>query len=281
MTAPCTKVLLLGGTSETASLAMKIAGLGYRVLVSTATDASLQVGTHPAISRRCGRLGLEQMAVLLDEGDYSALVDATHPYASVVHRTARQACADTGRPYLRYQRQETPVKQDCWLSAESHEEAALLACQLRRPILLTIGSRNLGPYVQEARRQKVPLFARILNHEESICACDDAGLESSSRIFGRGPFSFEDNVALIRRHQIGVVVTKESGQVGGVEEKWRAANNEGCGFVVVKRPEESQVQCYACADELLLGLQKHHKGNMPDDKSLDLTYEKPEVCSEK
>ena len=49
-------ILLIGGTSETAPLASGLAGVGYEVLVSTATDSRLNVGDHPRISRRAGRL---------------------------------------------------------------------------------------------------------------------------------------------------------------------------------------------------------------------------------
>ena len=40
------KVLLLGGTSETAPLATALARAGHNVLVSTATDIALDVGTR-------------------------------------------------------------------------------------------------------------------------------------------------------------------------------------------------------------------------------------------
>lgn len=248
---PFPKVFLLGGTSETAPLSMKIASVGYRVLVSTATDEPLPIGEHPGIGCRFGRLGLAEMKGLLVAEGVSALVDATHPYASEVHQTARHACNETGLPYLRFQRPDSQVQEVGWLFADNHQEAALLACDTGRPILLTTGSRNLRPYVQEASRNQIPLYARILKHDESINASNDAGLEESQRIIGRGPFTYEDNVALIRRYRIGVVVSKESGRAGGIDEKWRAARDEGCTFVVVKRPLVEQGNSFGCMDDLV------------------------------
>lgn len=245
------RILLLGGTSETAPLATKLAFAGFQVLVSTATDEPLQIGEHLAIKRRCGRLNLAEMARLMVEQRIPVLIDATHPYASVVHEVARKACEKAGCAYLRYQRQETQVQDDSWCYTDSHEEAAALACESGQPILLTIGSRHLLPYVEQARQRQVQLYARVLNRPESVGACESAKLEESRRILGRGPFSYEDNVKLIRQHEIGVVVTKESGKVGGVEEKWRAAEHEGCQFVVVRRPVESPEQSYSTMSELL------------------------------
>jgi precorrin-6A/cobalt-precorrin-6A reductase len=254
------KVLLLGGTSETAPLALKLANTGYRVLVSTATDEVLRIGEHVNISRRSGRLGMKAMAALLADDNFSALVDATHPYANEVHQIARHASEQVGLPYLRFQRQETQVHKDDWVMAENHEEAALLACDYGLPILLTTGSRNLNSYVQEAGRKGVEVFARVLEHEESIRACNEAGLKKRQRILGRGPFSYEDNLALIRRFRIGVVVSKESGDAGGVMEKWRAAQEENCKFIVVKRPLEMMTSTFNCMNALLSDLSRHEQG---------------------
>ncbi len=263
-------ILLLGGTSETEPMALKLATAGYRVLVSTATDESLQIGEHPEICRRHGRLNLTQMVTLVEEQKIFALVDATHPYASEVHQTARKVAEQTRRLYLRYQRQGMLTSHPNWVVARNHDEAAQIACKSGTPVLLTTGSRHLEPYVAEATRRHVPLFARVLDHPESISACDAAGLKEIGRIFGRGPFSLEQNRAIIRQHQIAVIVTKESGKVGGVEEKWRAAKMEGCLFVVVQRPEETQEQCFDSMDDLVKALQHQSKN-----------IDKPEVFREK
>ncbi len=263
-------VLLLGGTSETAPMAAKLTASGYEVLVSTATDESLQIGDHPSISRRYGRLNYEQMVALVEEQQIIALVDATHPYASEVHQTARWVAKQTGRLYLRYQRQGMFASHPGWVVAKDHYEAAKIACKRGTPVLLTTGSRHLEPYVVEATRSHVQLFARVLDHPESIFACDTAGLKKSGRILGRGPFSIEQNRALIRQHKIAVIVSKDSGKAGGVEEKWRAAEMEGCIFIVVQRPDESQEQCFVIMDDLVTTLHQqsehHYKPEVFRDK---------------
>lgn len=264
------RILLLGGTSETAPLAIKLVDAGYQVLVSTATDEPLQIGERPFIHRRSGRLNHEQMVALVEEQQIMSLVDATHPYASEVQQTARRVAKQTGRSYLRYHRRGVQSKHPDWLIANNHAEAARMACRIGTSVLLTTGSRHLAPYVEEAARRKVPLFARVLDHPESVCACEDAGLNERARIFGRGPFSIEQNRALIRQYEIGVIVTKDSGKAGGVEEKWRAAKREGCLFVVVQRPKETQEQCFESMDGLVTDLQQQSAHN-----------DKPEAFSEK
>ena len=50
-------ILLLGGTSSTAEIALGLAAAGYRVLVSQATDVPLDVGRHAAGREPLGRAG--------------------------------------------------------------------------------------------------------------------------------------------------------------------------------------------------------------------------------
>ncbi len=229
-------ILLFGGTSDTAEIALTLANAAYRVSVSTATDASLDIGEHPAISRRCGRMDLPQMHALLVTEKIRAVVDASHPYASALHSTASTAAKQAGIPYLRYDRPGTAPAAP---STRDHAEAAKLACTAGKPVLLTTGSRHLDFYVHECRKESIPLIVRVLNHPDSLEACRVAGLKPEQIVTGRGPFSLEENRALIRRYKIGVLVTKDSGKAGGVEEKLEAARLEHCQVVVVGRPSEA------------------------------------------
>jgi precorrin-6A/cobalt-precorrin-6A reductase len=126
--------------------------------------------------------------------------------------------------------------------AEDHASAAKMAFGFGRPVLLTTGSRNLAPYADEARATGIPLIVRALPIPESLDACEKAGIRPSSVITGRGPFTLEENLEVIRKHQIGVLVTKDSGKGGGVAQKLEAARISNCEVVVVARPD-SDAEC--------------------------------------
>jgi precorrin-6A/cobalt-precorrin-6A reductase len=100
--------------------------------------------------------------------------------------------------------------------------------------------------------------ARVLPHGESLEACRKAGIPADSVIAGRGPFSVEENREAIRRFSIGVLVTKDSGNAGGVREKLEAARLERCRVVIVRRPAgrsgQSGQQGYADINELVMAL---------------------------
>ncbi|MEI8235172.1 MAG: bifunctional phosphoserine phosphatase/homoserine phosphotransferase ThrH [Verrucomicrobiota bacterium] len=247
-------ILLLGGTSETALFAEALAKAGYRVLVSTATDIELSIGSHPRIEHRRGRLGAEQMAALVCEHGVRAMVDVTHPYAQAVRATAAAVAGELGIPYLGYIRPGCVGQEDGALLAANHEEAAWLAAETGKPMLLTIGSRNVRPYAEAARRCGVPLFARVLDHPDSHQACREAGIPADHVLTGRGPFSVEENRASLQKHQIGVLVTKDSGAAGGVPAKLEAARLEHCAVIVVGRPDPPSAGGFHGVADLLAAL---------------------------
>lgn len=238
-------ILLIGGTSETAPLASGLAEAGYAVLVSMATAAPLAIGDHPRIFRRAGRLDEEGIVVLGKEKGIRAIVDAAHPYAEAAHAAAHNAAKRLGIPCLLFRRpealtpesgrrpedSENPVR-----FAANHAEAAEMAFASGRPVLLTTGSRNLAPYAEAARRTGVPFAVRVLDIPESQAACREAAIPEERIIAGRGPFSVAENLAAIHRFGIGVIVTKESGRVGGIEDKLAAADQSNCRLIVLRRP---------------------------------------------
>jgi precorrin-6A/cobalt-precorrin-6A reductase len=236
-------ILLLGGTSETAPIASSLTKNGFLVLVSTATGTPLDLGTDERISRRSGPLGEENLRRLIAErGDIEAVVDATHPYAGTITRFARAAAASAAVPFFRFSRPGTIEPGGRVHLAEDHSSAAKIAFGFGRPVLLTTGSRNLAPYADESRATGIPLIARALPIPESVEACEKAGIPPSRVITGRGPFTLEENLEVIRKHDIGVLVTKDSGQAGGVAQKLEAARMANCEVVVVARPD-SDAEC--------------------------------------
>ncbi len=80
----------------------------------------------------------------------------------------------------------------------------------------------------------------MLSHPGSIDTCRRAGIPGENIVSGRGPFSVEENLKVINKYGIGVLVTKDSGVAGGVPEKLEAARVAGCRVIIVQRPVESR-----------------------------------------
>jgi precorrin-6A/cobalt-precorrin-6A reductase len=237
-------ILLLGGTSETSALAEGIAGAGFDVLVSTATDIELDVGCHVRISRRSGQLDESLMIELVESRGIKAIVDATHPYAAGASETALQVSRARNIPLFVFLRPASIERDGRIHFARDHEEAARIACSFGKSVLLTIGTRNLTPYAREGKRTGCRIVARVLPTAESETACREAGLDTGSIISEQGPFTLDENRGVIRRHGAGVIVTKDGGEAGGAPEKVEAARLEGAEVVVVERPSINYENCF-------------------------------------
>ncbi len=185
------------------------------------------------------------MARLAAERRVHAIVDASHPYSSDARANAKKVAFDLDIPYFRWMRAPAAKDDDSLFFARTHELAARQACSFGQPVLLTTGSRNITPYALEAARTGVRLVVRVLPHPESIEACRKAGIPDEHIVRGRGPFSLEDNRAVIRTFGIGTLVTKDSGVEGGFPAKIEAAKLEKCRVIVVRRPEEASKQTFS------------------------------------
>ena len=192
---------------------------------------------------------------LVDRRGICAIVDATHPYAVEIRAAAIRVADDKGIPYLCFLR---PAAIDPSMSGveivPDHRAAALAAFGRGRPVLLTTGTRNLGPYVEQARATQLPLVVRVLDHPESLDACLRAGIPRERVLLGRGPFFIEDNRRHLRSFGIGVLVMKDSGVAGGVTEKLQAAQAENCQVVVVARPAIGDHKVVTDVDTLIAAL---------------------------
>ena len=80
---------------------------------------------------------------------------------------------------------------------------------------------------------------RVLPGVESIEICHREQIPGKQIIAMQGPFGTELNEALIRQYDIGVLVTKESGQAGGFPEKIRAAEHTKIPVVMIQNPEQA------------------------------------------
>lgn len=243
-------ILVFGGAAETGEIVTTLMEAGLRVMVSTLTDFPLEAPLPRTVLRRSGPLDAEGIRAIAAMSGIVGIVDVTHPYSVEASGQARRAADASGLPYWRYARPPAIDSDAKVIRCATHEEAAKAACSLGKPVLLTTGSRNLRPYMHEAMRCGMALTVRVLPTDDSVKACLEAGVPQENIITGVGPFSVEDNLAVIRSRSIGALVTKDGGAAGGVREKLEAARVTGCRVVVVTRPRESADRVFTDVGEL-------------------------------
>ncbi|GAA3791244.1 cobalt-precorrin-6A reductase [Streptomyces chiangmaiensis] len=220
-------VLILGGTAEARELAASLVtrpgvrvttSLAGRVSRPGALDGEVRVGTFG---------GAEGLAAWLRAHQVDALVDATHPFAAGITANAARAAAATGVPAVVLRRPGWSAGHgDRWHEAASLDAAAALLPPLGRRVFLTTGRLGLAAFVDLA---DLHFVVRSVEPPEPPVPPD------AEVVLARGPFTVEDETALLVGHHIDVLVTKDSGGAATAA-KLSAARDLGLPVVVVRRP---------------------------------------------
>ncbi|NLD91535.1 MAG: precorrin-6A reductase [Fibrobacter sp.] len=233
------QVLVIGGTSDAIVEITSLLKQGYRVLHSRFSDAiTLETPDSPMLKERFGALDTDGFVELIKKENIDQVVDAAHPFAEQVHVSAEIAACQCNIPYRRILRPDLQGldRYSHIREVSSHDEAAQLCTQLGGTVLATIGSRNIHCYQSSLHKNGQILFARVLDDPQSVNACLQCGIPSDRIIQGRGPFSVADNLNHITLSGARIVVTKDSGEQGGIYQKIEAAQRAGCLIIIIKRP---------------------------------------------
>ncbi len=182
-----------------------------------------------------GRLTPEEMSVLFREEGFDLVVDATHPYATKVTENIRMACGDD-IPYVRFYREPSDSHVPGLQFVENIEVAADLLNSFDDKVLLTTGSKEIGKFSRVKDKDK-RLMARVLPTIDSLNLCFDAGIEKKNIIAMQGPFTKEMNIATMNQYGCRVLVTKDTGTMGGFQDKASLAEL-GYEVIIIKRPTE-------------------------------------------
>ena len=230
-------ILVLGGTSDSLMIGEALNKIGAPYLLSVTTEYGKSLSLNCTQNVIMGILDLAEMTKLIEKEKVNVIIDATHPYAVEVSRTAIKAAKETGISYIRYERKSLLeyVKYDKLYVCESIEEACKLAGEIGNRIFLSTGSKNLELLWNLLSNKK--LVARVLPTSKVIVACEQIGFKADQIIAMKGPFSAEMNEALYRACSSDLVITKESGSEGGFLEKIEACKNLGIAVIVIKRKQ--------------------------------------------
>ncbi|TIO77993.1 MAG: cobalt-precorrin-6A reductase [Mesorhizobium sp.] len=236
------RILILGGTTEARQLAGKLARRkDFSVTLSLAgrTESPVAQGVPVRVG---GFGGAEGLAVYLSEEHVHLLIDATHPYAARISANAAEAAKQTGVPIIALRRPGwEPVAGDRWTFVDGVAEAAKALGMAPRRVLLAIGRQEAGAF--EAAPQHHYLIRSVDPVEPKLAVPDAVYL------LARGPFPEADERALLEKHGIDAVVSKNSGG-DATYGKLAAARALGIEVIIVRRPPLPDVPSAETVDQL-------------------------------
>jgi len=235
------RLLILGGTGEAAALAHRLGRLENLKLTTSLAGRTRAPAAVPGRLRSGGFGGAEGLAHYLRDRAIDMVIDATHPYAARISANAATACEAAGVPRLMLVRPPWPERPgDRWLRVADAAAAAAALLELGRRVFLSIGRQDLAPF---ADLPGIWFLVRMIDAPE-----EPLPLANFELILGRGPFAAEDEEALMERHGIAVLLSKNSGGQGTYG-KIEAARQLGLPVVMIERPPLPEGQAVQSVDE--------------------------------
>lgn len=226
-------IFVLGGTSDSLLISDWLTETKQPFILSVATDYGETLAKQHAENVFCGRLSKEEMCAKWHSENVQLVIDATHPFATIVSETAMEACKETEIPYIRFER--TREQTDNTYLVTDIEEACKVATELGQRIFLTTGSKNLPEFVAGLRN--LHIIARVLPVSDVIRSAEELGLVADQIIGMKGPFTKEANRTQLEMTGADVLITKESGKQGGFQEKLTAAAELEIPVIVIRRKQ--------------------------------------------
>lgn len=225
-----TKILILGGTTEGRELATII---DERFKSKAHLITSLAGRTHntpkvPGEIRVGGFGGADGLAAYISDEKINLLIDATHPFAENISNNASIAANMAGirRVYVARANWKMPENADALYVPDMIEAARVVARTARRAFL-TIGVNEINAFKDIAN---IHFLVRMIGP-----AKNPPDLVDCEIIYARPPFNISDEEALMKRHDIDVLVTKASGG-DATFAKIAASTNVGARIILIRRP---------------------------------------------
>jgi precorrin-6A/cobalt-precorrin-6A reductase len=222
------KKLILGGTSTTHNYIKTIKG---DFIISVATEYGFEnfkkLYPNNVVLKK---FDSENLKKFIKDNNIYEIIDTTHPFAECISETAEKVAKELSIPYFSEIR-KTNFKIDYKnaYTFDTYEEIILFLKEKKfQSIMFTIGANNISLFKDFAEYS----YVRILPFEKSIKKCRDAGFQYENIIALQGPFSENLNMALIQEFNIDCMVTKNSGEGSGFQEKLNACKKKSIDIII-------------------------------------------------
>ena len=228
------------GTGEGRDILSHVNKYTDEIVVSTATEYGYEIYKEfKAKHFNYKPLNEDEFKDLIIKFGINVFVDASHPYASEVSKTLIKVCNDLNVEYIRYERKSyfnNLIDNKNVIFIDKYEYLGEVFKNIDGNILNTTGSNN-ALKIEGLKSESNRIIHRILPSPKVISRLLDNGISMENIIAIKGPFGFEINNGIIKEYKIKALITKDSGEEGGMKEKVDSALLNKVKIIVLKRPE--------------------------------------------
>jgi precorrin-6A/cobalt-precorrin-6A reductase len=221
-------LLILAGTTEATALARAVADRRLQGTLSFAGRVARPM-RQPLPQRVGGFGGVAGLAAYLHAARITHVIDATHPFAAQMSRSAVAACAGAGVPLVALTRPPwAPQQGDDWIRVPDIAGAVAALDRPRTRVMLAVGRMHLSQFAPNPQHA---YLLRLVDPPDAALPLPEAEV-----VVDRGPFDAAADRALMERHGIQLIVSKNAGGTGAYA-KIAAARALGLPVVMIDRPE--------------------------------------------
>lgn len=223
-------ILVFGGTTE-GRLAIKTLdeGEGRYIYSTLGTGQKVECGHGIHVS---GAMRESDMLQVCRENSIKLIVDAAHPFAINLHNTIGQVAKVLDIPVIRLERVYPEIQDPgiVWCDTYAYAVCEMEKAGVKKLLALT-GVQTI-PVLRDFWQHHDTWF-RVLDRKESIEKAVSYGFPENRLVF------YEEDATdrLIEKVSPDAVITKESGNSGGFEEKVTSALQKKVKVFVVRRPK--------------------------------------------
>ena len=219
-------ILVFGGTTEGRRSVEVLDEAGTPYFYSTKTGEQ-DIAPHHGL-RLCGALDGSAMKRFCESQSIRLIVDAAHPFASVLHQTIADVALSLAIPVVRYERIFPPRQPDItWIDDYDQLPSDI------HTLLATTGVQTISR-LKPLEQRGLRIFYRILPREGSIRLAHQQGANDHQLCYYE---EGADEETCLRQLLPDAILLKESGLSGGFMSKVEAARRLGIRIFALKRPQ--------------------------------------------
>lgn len=243
-------IWIVGGTSDTIRLLDLLSDkIDFsKLIVSVTTDYGEQLLNSYKVKIFKGKIEKEEIQNFIEKNQIDTIVDTSHPYAENISKNILELIDLEKINYIRYERAKSiENNEDTFESVEKLIDYINENME-NEVILSTLGSKAI-PKLAEIENNKV--FLRILPTVESVKSAIEHSFLPKDIIAIQGPFSKEFEEEMLKFYKATVLLTKDSGEAGGVLEKVEVCKKLGIKCLIVSRPKIDYPNIFGDIEEIL------------------------------
>lgn len=243
-------IWIVGGTSDTTKLLDLLSGkIDFsKLIVSVTTDYGEQLLNYYKVKIIKGKIEKEEILNFIEENQIESIIDTSHPYAENISKNILEIIDLEKINYMRYERAKSIENNEYTFESLEKLIDYINENMKNEVVLSTLGSKAISAL---AKIENNKVFLRILPTVESVKSAIEHSFLPKNIIAIQGPFSKEFEEEMLKFYKTTVLLTKDSGEAGGVLEKVEVCKKLGIKCLIVSRPKIDYPNIFHNIEDLL------------------------------